>query len=214
MNLRIIILDDHFIVLDGVCRLIETVPGWQVVAGCTHAREAAKVLRSEPVDVAVVDLRMPEIDGLEFIRRIRPVKPDLAIILLTADISDQDLAEAARLRVNGIVLKEQAPKELLDCIRAVASGDTYCEDQILRTAMERVRAHNAEQDEILDILTQRELEVSRLAAMGLRSREIGAKLSITPGTVKLHLHSVYNKLGISSRVELANFSHRMNLVGS
>ncbi|MQX17975.1 response regulator [Sinorhizobium terangae] len=208
MNLRVIVVDDHLIVLDGLRRLIETVPGWQVVATCQNAVQALDVLNSGSVDVVVLDLRMPEMSGLEFVRRVRR---GVTIVILTADIGDGQLEEAMQLGVSGIVLKEQAPVALLDCIRKVVAGGTYFHDPALKDALDRIREQETERSRILEALTQREIEVSRLAAMGMRSREIGTQLGISTGTVKLHLHSIYSKLGISTRVELANLSKRLQL---
>ncbi|HEV7308400.1 response regulator transcription factor [Ensifer sp.] len=209
VTLRAIVVDDHRIVLDGLRRLIETVPGWQVVATCERADDALQILAEQAVDIVVADLRMPQMDGLEFIRRLRSHGQRIAIIILTADIADNQIAEAMKLGVNGIVLKEQAPDTLLDCIDAVAAGKTYLQDQALRSALDRIRIQETVHTPGLDLLTQREIEVSRLAASGIRSKEIGAKLGISPGTVKLHLHSIYSKLGISTRVELANLASRL-----
>ncbi|HEV7321398.1 MAG TPA: response regulator transcription factor [Ensifer sp.] len=207
--LRAIVVDDHRIVLDGLRRLIETVPGWEVVATCERAEDALQVLADRSADIVIADLRMPQMDGLEFIRRVRGHGKRIAVIILTADIADDQIAEAMRLGVNGIVLKEQAPDTLLDCIGAVAAGKTYFQDQALRSALDRIRTQEAVQTPGVELLTQREIEVSRLAASGIRSKEIGAKLGISPGTVKLHLHSIYSKLGISTRVELANLANRL-----
>jgi DNA-binding NarL/FixJ family response regulator len=211
MNLRLVIVDDHLIVLDGLRRMIETEPGWTVVATCRNAAHAIEVVATKPVDLVVLDLRMPEMNGLELIRHLRRDQPELPLVVLTADISDEDLAEAMRHGVNGVVLKEQAPAVLLDCIRAVIAGGTYFVDQNLEAAFERIHRRGAERDGVLDALTPREVEVSRLAAAGYRSRDIGAQLGISPGTVKLHLHSIYSKLDITSRVELANLSQRLQL---
>jgi DNA-binding NarL/FixJ family response regulator len=211
VNLRLVIVDDHLIVLDGLRRMIETEPGWTVVATCRSAAHAIEVVAAEPVDLVVLDLRMPEMNGLELIRHLRKDRPALPLVVLTADISDDDLAEAMRHGVNGVVLKEQAPAVLLDCIRAVISGETYFVDQNLDAAFDRIHKRGVERDEVLQALTPREIEVSRLAAAGFRSRDIGAQLGISPGTVKLHLHSIYSKLDITSRVELANLSQRLQL---
>jgi DNA-binding NarL/FixJ family response regulator len=211
VNLRVVVVDDHLIILDGLRRLIEAEPGWQVVSTCRSARHAIEVVMAETVDLVVLDLRMPDMNGLDLIHCLRSDRPDLPLIVLTADISDEDLAEAMRHRVNGIVLKEQAPSALVECIRAVAAGRTYFADQTLNAALERIREGDVAREQVLEKLTPREIEVSRLAAAGLRSREIAARLGIAPGTVKLHLHSVYSKLDITTRVELANLSRKLQL---
>jgi DNA-binding NarL/FixJ family response regulator len=211
MSTRIVVVDDHLIVLDGLRRLIETQPDCHVVATCTSARSALEVVAAEPVDIVLLDLKMPEMSGLEFVRHVRPNHPELAVVILTADLSDEDLAEASRHGIKGIVLKEQAPVVLFDCIRVVIAGNSYFMDSSLNAAFVRIRERENERDRVLRLLTPREAEVSRLAALGLRSKEIGQTLGISPGTVKLHLHSIYNKLDIATRVELANLSRKLEL---
>ncbi|WP_457584451.1 response regulator [Ensifer canadensis] len=206
MSLRVVIVDDHLIVLDGLRRMIETEADLRVVATCRTAVHAIEVIDGEEVDLVVVDLRMPGMSGLEFIQYIRTRRPDLPIVVLTADISDENLAVAMQFRVNGIVLKEQAPTIFLNCLRTVATGGTYFTDRNLVCALDRLRERDVQYNSLLQALTPREVEVSRLAADGLRSRAIGDELGISPGTVKLHLHSIYGKLGISTRVELANLA--------
>ena len=201
-TLRIVIVDDHLIVLDGLRRMIEVEADWQVIATCRSAAHAIEIIENEPVGLVVLDLRMREMSGLELIRHIRGRRPELAILVMTADINNEELAAVMRYRVNGIVLKEQAPAVLLECIR-MATGNTYFMDRNLVNALDRFRERAFEYDTRLRALTPREIEVSRLAAIGLRSREIGDELRISLGTVKLHLHSIYRKLGISTRVELA-----------
>ncbi|OAP39351.1 response regulator transcription factor [Sinorhizobium americanum] len=208
---RILVVDDHLIVLDGLRRLIDAEPGWQVAATCKTAAEAIEIVSTRPVDLVVADLRMPEMNGLDLIRRLHGDRPGLACVLLTADISEQELAEAMRLGVRGIVLKEQAPSALVECIRAVMAGRTSVVDQGLSAEIDRIRERDIERRSVLQKLTPRELEISRLAAAGLRSREIAVRLGIAPGTVKLHLHSVYSKLDITTRVELANIFQRLQL---
>ncbi|AFL51787.1 DNA-binding NarL/FixJ family response regulator [Sinorhizobium fredii] len=211
MSPRIVIVDDHLIVLDALCLLIAAESDWQVIAKCSTAAEAIDVVSSEPVDVVVLDLRMPEMTGLDLVRRLHGDRPELACVILTADISDEELAEAMRNGVRGVVLKEQAPSALIECIQAVMGGRTYLVDQSLSAAIDRIRERDVERRSVMQKLTPRELEISGLAAEGLRSREIAARLGITPGTVKLHLHSVYSKLNITTRVELANISQRLQL---
>ncbi|WP_063991828.1 MULTISPECIES: response regulator [Ensifer] len=208
MSLRVVIVDDHLIVLDGLRRMIETAENAWVVVTCRSAFDAIEAIDREQIDLVVVDLRMPGMSGLEFIHYIRTRWPDLPIVVLTADISDEELAIAMQYRVNGIVLKEQAPTIFLNCLRTVATGGTYFMDRNMACALDRLRERESKYNVLLQALTPREVEVSRLAADGLRSRAIGDELGISPGTVKLHLHSIYGKLGISTRVELANLAKR------
>jgi len=211
MSARFLVVDDHLIVLDGLRRLVETQSDWHVIATCTSARKALEILAEEPVDVILLDLKMPDMSGLEFVHHALSRHPQLMIIVLTADINDEELAEALRDGVRGIVLKEEAPLVLLDCIRDVLAGAIAVMEDGLKLALARANKRKSERNAILRVLTAREAEVARIAALGLRSKEIGEALGISTGTVKLHLHSIYNKLEIATRVELANLSRELGL---
>ena len=168
----------------------------------THLRR----LKGRDFDLMVVDLRMPGMSGIELIRNTRRANHKLPVIVLTADLSDYELAEAMDLRVSGIVLKEDA---FLRPGRMHQHGSEG--RQLYRRAagwLRRLPASTAPQQKgrgSFSNLTSRELEIAKLAADGWRTKEIGARLGISPGTVKIHLHAIYDKLDITTRVELANF---------
>lgn len=208
---RIVVVADPPTDLDELCRLIDAEPGWQVIAACRTASDAIEVVSANLVDLVVADLNLPEMDELELVHRFTRDRPDLSCVIPAAEMNDEELAEATRNGVSGVVLKGQAQSALVDCIRSVVAGRTYVAGQGLNAVVSRIRERDAERRSILQKLTPRELEISRLAASGLRSREIAARLGISPGTVKLHLHSVYRKLDIQTRVELANLAQRLQL---
>ncbi|PST22053.1 DNA-binding response regulator [Mesorhizobium plurifarium] len=208
---RIVVVADRPTVLDDLCRLIDAEPGWKLIASCRTAADAIEVVSAGPVDLVVADLNLPEMDDLELVHYFSRYWPDLACVVLAASMNDEELAEATRNGVSGVLLEEQAESALIDCIRAVLAGRTYVAGRSLNAVVSRIRERDMERRAVLQKLTPRELEISRLAASGLRSREIAERLGISPGTVKLHLHSVYSKLDITTRVELANLAQRLQL---
>jgi DNA-binding NarL/FixJ family response regulator len=125
------------------------------------------------------------------------------VVLLAASIDEQDLLEATRLGVRGMVLKELAPKMLLQCVRRVHEGGQWVEKEALSRALDGLLRREAVTRELAGVLTGRELDLVKLVGTGLRNRDIGQRLGITEGTVKIHLHKVYQKLRVGSRVELA-----------
>jgi DNA-binding NarL/FixJ family response regulator len=199
----LVVADDHPIVLDGLLRLLEAEPGWRVVAGCGDGESALWAVREHRPDLLVLDLRMPRLHGLDVLRHIAEEPLGVPTVVLTADLAEEDLAEAIRLGVRGVVLKEMAPGVLVECIRAVLAGGRWFEGRPTEHALERLAMRDAAHRYLVRTLTSRELEIARLAARGLRNKEIAARLEITEGTAKLHLHSIYRKLGVTSRAELA-----------
>jgi DNA-binding NarL/FixJ family response regulator len=208
MTIRIVLADDHPIVLEGVARLVEQEPDLELVARCGSGALVLATVRDHRPDILVLDLRMPQLGGMEVLRQAARDGLSMKTVLLTADIGEEDLLEAVRLGVRGIVLKEAAPDQLVRCIRAVNAGGQWLEQRLAGLALERLLAHESRQQRMTQILSARELELARLVRRGARNKVIAIELGITEGTVKLHLHRIYKKLGVTSRIELANHVQR------
>ena len=207
MTIRLILADDHPLVLDGLRHLFEQEPDMRVVARCGDGEAALRAVREHRPDILVLDLNMPRLGGMEVLRRLAREGLGVRAVLLTADIGEDELLEAVRLGVRGIVLKEMAPDLLVRCVRTVHGGGQWLEQHATGRALERLLAREASRTQLKD-LTLREIELVRFANEGLRNKEIAARLGISEGTVKIHLHRVYEKLGVTSRVELANYVQR------
>jgi DNA-binding NarL/FixJ family response regulator len=200
--IRIVLADDHPIVLQGLEHLFERYPDFKVVASCSSGTDALAAVQRGGVDVLVLDLRMPGTTGLDVLRTLATEPGRCRVVVLTATVSDEHAAEALRLGAVGLVLKESSPDVLIDCVRRVHAGERWID----RATMERAVASTARRDAALaqmpKALTRRELEIVKLVAEGLRNREIAQRLFVTEGTIKLHLHNVYDKLGVDGRMEL------------
>jgi DNA-binding NarL/FixJ family response regulator len=210
-RLRLVLVDDHPIVLQGLEQLFGFEPDMQVVARCLDAEEALRVVEREVPDVMVLDVRMPGQDGLDVMRRLQALNLPTRIVLLTASLDEEEMVEAVTLGVRGIVLKEAAPQRLVDCIRQVQAGEMVVDSQALARALEKVGRRTAGTQRLAEVLTPREMDIVRMVTRGLRNRDIATRLSITEGTVKIHLHNVYEKLGVSGRLELVVYAHAQGL---
>jgi DNA-binding NarL/FixJ family response regulator len=200
--IRLILVDDHPIVLHGLRQLCERQPDFEVVACCQNGREALDAVRNVPADVLVLDLRMPEPDGLSVLRELKQIPHTCRVVVLTASVDDQETAEVVQLGAMGLVLKESAPDVVMTCIRRVHSGVPWMDQGTLTRAFEQmVRTESAARD-AAQVLTGREIEIVRLVAEGLRNRDIATRLAISEGTVKIHLHNVYEKLRVDGRLEM------------
>jgi DNA-binding NarL/FixJ family response regulator len=212
MTTRIVIADDHPLVRRGLAQFIGETDGLEVVAECEDGESAlAAVARFEP-DVLVLDLQMPQGDGLEVLRRLSALPNPPATVLLAGYIPDDSVVEAMRLGVKGVVLKEMAPSLLVACIRKVAAGGIWLEQDAVGRAFEKLLRTAHSRRAVEDLLTPREVEIVCLAATGASTRAIGEKLFISDSTVKTHLHSVYEKLSLKGRVQLANYAKEHGLV--
>ena len=210
-RIRIVLADDHVIVLDGLEQLFRLEPELEVVARSTTAEAAVKAVQEHRPDVLVLDLVMPGHDGMWVLRELSELNLPTRTVLLTAHVEENRLVEAIRLGVWGIVLKEMAPRMLMECVRKVYAGEKWLEQQSVTRAMERMQKRESEIDRLTRLLTPRELEIVRLASEGLRNKEIGERLSITEGTVKIHLHNIYEKLGVTGRSQLILYATKHGL---
>jgi len=206
MATTVVLADDHGLILDGLERLFEREPDVQVVARCSTGSQALAAVRARRPDVLILDLRMPEPNGLAVVRALRDEGLPTRIVLLTAQIDDDQVLEALELGVGGVLLKEMAPRLLVECVQKVARGESWLEKQSAGRLLEKLVRREAGTREIQQLLTAREFEIMRLVVQGLRNKEIGEQLHISEGTVKLHLHNLYGKLNVSGRAQLSNYA--------
>ena len=206
MPIRIAIADDHPFILDGLEQLFRGEDDCEIVARCTNGRDALLAVERYRPDVLILDVRMPQMDGIELLRRMHERQISTKVVLLTASLDDARLLEAFRLGASGLVLKESAPRLLVQSVRQVANGEQSWNGKAIAGALRLVLQREQAVAAASSTLTPRELEVTRMVATGLRNKEIAARLEITEGTVKFHLHSIYEKLQIDGRYGLMSYA--------
>jgi DNA-binding NarL/FixJ family response regulator len=202
VTIRVLVADDQSMVRAGFRMLLAGEEDIEVVAEATNGREAVdKAARFRPT-VILMDIRMPELDGLEATRRILAADDAARILILTTFDLDEYVYEALRAGASGFVLKDDSPEQLLAAIRTVAAGDALLSPTITKRVIEKF-AHlpRPEPPKGLDELSERELEVFRLIARGLSNGEIGEELFISETTVKTHVTHILQKLGLRDRVQ-------------
>jgi len=212
MPIRLVLADDHPLVLNGLENLFRTEEDFQVLARCINGVETLQAVREHRPDVLVLDIRMPLKDGLEVVRELQKENQPTRVVLLTAVLEEQELLEAVRLGVQGIVLKEMAPQMLLRCIRKVHAGEQWIELRSAKQALEKMLRREAGTREVAAKLTSQEMTIVRLVAGGLRNKEIADKLHISEGTVKVHLHNIFEKLKVDSRLALLRYAQEKGMV--
>ena len=212
MAIRVILADDHPIVLLGLRQLFESQPDFTVVACVSHGEAVLRTLRSERADVLVVDLRMPDLTSLDVLRTIAAEQLECRTVLLTAALTDDDAVQAVRLGARGVVLKEATPETLIECVRRVHQGEQWLDHETMTRAFGRVLRRESAPREAGRVLTPREAEIVGMIAQGLRNRAVAERLSISEGTVKIHLHNIYEKLGLDGRLALVLFAQENGLV--
>ncbi|WP_030241888.1 response regulator [Streptomyces sp. NRRL S-350] len=218
MTVRVVLADDQALLRGTFRLLIDAQPDLEVVAEASNGREAAQLARSERADVVVMDIRMPEVDGIEATRLIGQDE-DMAgvkVLVLTTFEEDELVIEALRAGASGFLGKGVEPAQLLDAVRLVATGEALLSPAATKGLIARVLAHPSPGDLVdprrLASLTPREREVMTLVATGLSNDEIAERLFVTPVTVKTHANRAMAKLGARDRAQLVVIAYETGLV--
>jgi len=211
MPITLVLANDHPIFLDGLEDIFRREPDFQVLARCLEGQAALRAVRELKPDVLILDLRMPKMDGLGVLREMQEEKLSTRVVVLTAALDEDEVLEAIRLGVQGVVLKEMAARLVVQCVRKVHAGEQWLEKRSVSLALERLLKREAATREIAGLLTSREIEIVRMVADGLRNREIADRLYINEGTVKAHLHNIYEKLRVNSRLQLTRYARDKGL---
>jgi DNA-binding NarL/FixJ family response regulator len=201
--IRVICADDHPLVRKGIALILGNEADMALVGEAGNGRDAVELFRQQQPDVALMDLRMPELDGINAVKQIREEFPDARIIALTSFDGDQDIYRALEAGVRGYLLKESVHTEVLSAIRAVHAGKRL----ISQEASERLSAFSQNES-----LTPKEVEVLSLVAQGLSNKEIAAKLGKAAGTVKIHVQNILEKLGASDRTHAVTIATQRGII--
>jgi DNA-binding NarL/FixJ family response regulator len=202
-TIKILIVDDHAIVRQGFAALLKTVPGFEVVAEAGDGEEAVELHRKHRPDVTLMDLRLPKLNGVDAIARIREEWPGARIIVLTTYDGDEDIYRAMQAGAKGYLLKGMDLKELTEAIRTVHAGRSRIPSQVAEKLAERMSGAT---------LTARELEVLELIVAGKSNKEIGNALFISEATVKTHVNSLLSKMGVEDRTQAATTALQRGIV--
>jgi len=212
----IVVADDHPAVLHGVTDVLKANPDMDVVASCTDGAAALKAIRQLAPTVAVLDIFMPGLSGLDVLTHLTAERSETKLVFLTATANDEQILAAVAGGAKGIMLKERALSELIECVRTVAGGATWLPTDLIDAASQREAGRRPMRELLGSSLTCRERQITVMVAEGLSNKEIGRRLNLSEGTVKIHLHNIYKKIGVNNRTALtaAAIAHREDLASS
>ncbi len=220
-KIRIVVADDHPIFRDGLCKLLALEEDFEVVAQASDGRQVLEVLQQFEPDILLLDLKMPGLDGLATLQRLQAARNKTRVIVLTASDDKNEFVQAMKLGTSGIVLKQTATELLIKSIRKVHAGEIWLDSHTTAAVIRQFVANDeppvpqqmpqAPRDRERSPLSQREREIVALVAQGFKNKEMAEKMFISEQTVKNHLHNIFDKLGVSDRLELALYAIHNNL---
>ncbi len=211
--ISIALADDHAIFRDGLRRLLQLEPDFQIVAEAQDGTQVPDILRDLEPDVLLLDLKMPNLDGLSLLQRLQNQKFKTKIIVLTASDDESEYVQAMKYGTSGIVLKQTATDLLIKSIRKVHGGEIWLDSKTTAAVMRQFASPSdpSPRDRDKPRLSNREREIVALVAQGFKNKEIAERMFISEQTVKNHLHNVFDKLGVSDRLELALYAIHRNI---
>jgi len=198
--IKILIADDHPVVREGLSAMLSEEQDIQVVGEAGNGAEAVDKAQELQPDIVLMDLRMPEVDGVEAMRQIGAVNPDIRFIVLTTYDNDEYIFKGIEAGARAYLLKDAPREELFKAIRAVHKGESLIEPAIAGKVLDRF-AELSRKAQVVEALSEREVEVLKLMAKGAANKEIAAELSISESTVKTHIQTIFQKLGVGDRTE-------------
>jgi two-component system, NarL family, nitrate/nitrite response regulator NarL len=205
-SVSIVVADDHPVVLGGLIALLKKDKMFRLAASCANGPEAIDAIRTLRPELALLDVSMPGLNGLQVLETLIAENLPTRVCLLAASLTNREIVAAATKGASGIILKEAAPDTLVRCLRTIAAGQKWLPADLVDGAVERLREHDAQIAKVSDALSPREIEIMLRVAEGLSNKEVGRQLDISEGTVKIHLHSIYQKIHVNNRTSLANFA--------
>jgi two-component system, NarL family, response regulator NreC len=214
MTIRILLADDHIVMRDGLRALLERQPDMAVVAEAADGRECVQLAEEQSPDVVVMDIAMPNMNGIEATRRITSNQPRCAVVILSMHQDESYILRALKAGAKGYLLKDSVRSDLLEAIRAVARGRSFLTRKIGRMLQEDYvrQLENRGLDDTYDVLTDREREVLQLIAEGKTAKEVASVLNISPTTVETHRTHIQEKLGLHSVAELVLYAVRKGII--
>ena len=212
MAVTLVAADPHPLSLLGLAQLLNSEPSLSLLASCTTAAETVQAVMQHQPDLLVIDINLPDRSGLELINELKNSTLDVKIVILTTTMDEEQTIEALRFGVKGVVLKDMPSHLLVQCLQKVATGGLWMEKESIGHAFEKMLHREAGMRRLSTILTARETEVMRCVASGLSNQKIAEELIVREGTIKIHVHNIYRKLGIRNRVDLTLYAQKRGLV--
>lgn len=211
MAVKVMITDDHSMIREGLKQLLELEGEFQVVQEACDGVDCLEKLSQAVPDVLLLDINMPRMNGLEVLEKIKEQNIDVKVLVLTVHNEVEYLLKAVEIGINGYLLKDSESSELKKAILTVVDGENYIQPSLIPVLNAKMIDRNKDNEKI-EVLTKRELEVLKLLSFGMYNKEIAEKLGISERTIKNHVSNIFKKIGVADRTQAAVFAIRNNLI--
>jgi two-component system, NarL family, response regulator NreC len=213
-RLELVVADDHTLMRQGLCKILEEQPEWRVVAQATNGRDAVKLVMDLRPSVAILDIGMPLLNGIEATRQLRRRQPDLHVLILSMHAEEAYIMQALQAGAQGYLLKDSADVELIRAVESVSTGKSYFSPAVARVMLDDYVRHLTQKGLVdrYDLLSEREREVLQLIAEGQSNKEVANTLAVSPATVETHRAHIFQKLDVHNTAEVVLYAVRRGLI--
>jgi DNA-binding NarL/FixJ family response regulator len=212
VTIRIMSVNYYPIVQLGLETLFKQQEDFELVAHCSEAKRAVEFARLHQPDIVLIKIKIPDVDGLMVARELLAENCSSRVVIYTTEIEEKQMLEAIRIGVHGIILKEMPTQLLVQCIRKVYAGEKWIEQRSARLTLENMLRREAGARSLKSLITKREGDILRMVVDGARNKDIANALLISEGTVKVHLHNIYEKLGVDNRLALVHYAKEKGML--
>jgi two-component system, NarL family, response regulator NreC len=213
-RLELVVADDHTLMRQGLCKILEEQPEWRVVAQATNGRDAVKLVMDLRPSVAILDIGMPLLNGIDATRQLRRRQPDLHVLILSMHAEEAYIMQALQAGAQGYLLKDSADVELIRAVESVSTGKSYFSPAVARVMLDDYVRHLTQKGLVdrYDLLSEREREVLQLIAEGQSNKEVANTLAVSPATVETHRAHIFQKLDVHNTAEVVLYAVRRGLI--
>lgn len=210
-KIKVVVVDDHDLIREGLNRILSFEDNLEILGKCRNGREVVDLLSIKQADVVLLDINMPEMNGLDALRHIKKTWPSIKVVMLTVEDDRKTINDAIDIGADAYILKESAGIEVVNAIKSVFEGEKYIDKALVRVIFSHMKIEEKKENQMLELLTDRELNILLLISKGLKNKDIAETLFLSEKTVKNYVTNVFRKIKVEDRVQATIFAIKNNI---